>query len=274
MTRQHRGAGEPATLLSGDRLAHSPRILFLHETPFDSPSRYALAMDDLVQEPDSAGDAAEQPPKRRAGRPRTVDRPKISRKRQIFEAATKVFAEKGYHAARVSDIAREAGVAHGLVYHYFSSKDEVLSRIFKHTWLQLEQGLSSIDASDATAAQKLADIVHLMFGIYPMAPDLVKVVILEVTRSGHLRAQVDEIAGAFMTIESIIRSGQESGEFRSDIDARISSYVFWGAIEEVVTGWVFGTLPSGEQDVTAAARAVVELMLGGMRATPSPSPGA
>jgi TetR/AcrR family transcriptional regulator, fatty acid metabolism regulator protein len=56
--------------------------------------------------------------------------PPVDRRRQILDAAVRVFARQGFHACRVSDIAREAGVAYGLVYHYFDSKDQVLNELF------------------------------------------------------------------------------------------------------------------------------------------------
>ena len=189
-----------------------------------------------------------------------------SRRRRIREAAVTIFAAKGYHDARVSDIAREAGVAHGLVYHYFQGKEQLLQDVFRRTWRHIEQGLRTIEKGGGTSAEQLADVVRLLLGSYRMSPDLVRVVVLEVTRSGHLRAQVDEIADAFAIIERMIAGGQERGELRSDIPAHLISFVFWGAIDEVLTGWVFGTLPDSDEDVAQAERAVVELVLGGLRA--------
>ena len=72
-----------------------------------------------------------------------------------------------------------------------------LQDVFRRTWLHIEQGLRTIERGGASAPEQLADIVRLLLGSYRMSPDLVRVVVLEVTRSGHLRAQVDEIAEAF-----------------------------------------------------------------------------
>ncbi|MCB0880296.1 MAG: TetR/AcrR family transcriptional regulator, partial [Thermoleophilia bacterium] len=187
-----------------------------------------------------------------------------SRRRRIREAAVTVFARKGYHDARVSDIAQEAGVAHGLVYHYFAGKEQLLQDVFQRTWKNIEQGLRTIEDGDGTAADQLAEVVRLLLGSYRMSPDLVRVVVLEVTRSGHLRAQVEEIAEAFDIIERIIASGQQRGELRADIPARLVSFVFWGAVDEVLTGWVFGSLPGSDDDVAQAELAVVELVLHGL----------
>lgn len=200
----------------------------------------------------------------RPGRPRVGEESGPSRRRRIREAAVTVFASKGYHDARVSDIAKEAGVAHGLVYHYFDGKEQLLQDVFRRTWLHIEQGLRTIERGGGKAADQLAEVVRLLLGSYRMSPDLVRVVVLEVTRSGHLRAQVDEIAEAFSIIERIIEGGQQRGELRGDIPARLVSFVFWGAVDEVLTGWVFGTLPGTDEDVAQAEHAVVELVLHGL----------
>lgn len=221
------------------------------------------------QQPTPRPDDAPASPARRAGRPRTEDLPAVSRDRQILEAAIKVFAEHGYHQARVSDIARQAGVAYGLVYHYFPTKEALLERIFQRSWSQLSEGLHAIRDGNEPGADKLAAVVRLMLGSYRLAPELVRVLILEVTRSAHLRRQVQEIQQAFAVIEHIIREAQTAGEFRDDIDPRLVSYVFWGAIDEVLTGWVFEALPSEDADVGAAERALVELILRGVCQTPS-----
>ena len=175
-----------------------------------------------------------------------------------------MFARKGYHDARVSDIAREAGVAHGLVYHYFDGKEQLLQDVFRRTWLHIEQGLRTIERGGQPPAEQLAEVVRLLLGSYRMSPDLVRVVVLEVTRSGHLRAQVDEIAEAFAIIERIITAGQANGDLRDDIPAKLVSFVFWGAVDEVLTGWVFGTLSGSDEDVAQAEHAVVELVLRGL----------
>jgi AcrR family transcriptional regulator len=218
------------------------------------------------EEPTGAADdpAAAGATRGKPGRPRVGEESGPSRRRRIREAAVTVFATKGYHDARVSDIAREAGVAHGLVYHYFAGKEQLLQDVFRRTWLHIEQGLRTIERSNGSAADKLTDVVRLLLGSYLISPDLVRVVVLEVTRSGHLRAQVDEIAESFTIIERIIAAGQQAGELRSDIPARLVSFVFWGAVDEVLTGWVFGTLPSSDADVAQAESAVVELVLRGL----------
>ena len=72
--------------------------------------------------------------------------PPIDRRRQILDAAIRVFARQGFHSCRVSDIAREAGVAYGLVYHYFDTKEGVLSELFDERWSLLLAAIEEVDA--------------------------------------------------------------------------------------------------------------------------------
>jgi TetR/AcrR family transcriptional regulator, fatty acid metabolism regulator protein len=80
------------------------------------------------------------------------------RRRQILHAAVRAFARKGYHACRVSDIATEAGVAYGLVYHYFGSKEALLEAIFKETWGAMLETVSSVERLDAHAPERLRKV--------------------------------------------------------------------------------------------------------------------
>ena len=70
----------------------------------------------------------------------------VDKRRIILDAAVRVFARQGFHTCRVSDIADEAGVAYGLVYHYFGSKDEVLDTLFLERWDVLLDAIRETDA--------------------------------------------------------------------------------------------------------------------------------
>ena len=98
-------------------------------------------------------------------------------------------------------------------------------------------------------------------------PDLVRVLVREVTRSPEqLQEQIEEIGHAYEALERIIRRGQESGEFRSELDPQLAATIFYGALEEVLTGWVMGQLPDGEDAVAKAEQAVVGLLSDGLHA--------
>ena len=77
------------------------------------------------------------------------------KRRLILDAAVRVFARKGFHTCRVGDIAEEAGVAHGLLYHYFSSKDEVLETIFRETWAELLAAIREVEETEPQPREQL-----------------------------------------------------------------------------------------------------------------------
>ena len=175
-----------------------------------------------------------------------------------------VFARKGYHAARVGDIAAEAGVAHGLLYHYFSSKEELLETIFRETWTELLQALEQVEREVRPAREQLRQVSAILLRSWSRDPDLVRVLVREVARSPQLGGRVDEIGKAFAALERIIERGQRAGELRSDVDARLAGWIVYGALEEILTGWVLGTLPDGDDAVAEAERSIVEVLAGGL----------
>jgi TetR/AcrR family fatty acid metabolism transcriptional regulator len=186
------------------------------------------------------------------------------KRRLILDAAVRVFARKGYHTCRVGDIAEEAGVAHGLLYHYFRSKEELLETIFRETWRDVLDAVRSVEESDETARDRLAGVAKILLRSWRRDPDLVRVLVREVTRSSHLQQRIDEIDQAFAGLERIIARGQEEGEFRADLNPRMVSYVFYGALEEILTGWVLGQLDDGGDQVAVAEQTVIEVVCGGL----------
>lgn len=188
------------------------------------------------------------------------------RRRQILDAAVRVFARSGYHGSRVGDIAEEAGVAHGLLYHYFSSKEAVLQTIFRENWGQLIERFRAVEAADEPAPEKLEGIAKILLRTWRNDPDLVTVMVREVARSQQLQGQVEEVREAFVIVQRVIEEGQATGAFRPDLDARLASWVVYGGLEEVLTGWVLGQLPAGEDEVAKAERTAIDLALRGLSA--------
>ena len=185
------------------------------------------------------------------------------RRAALLGAAVRVFARKGFHGARVGDVASEAGVAHGLVYHYFSSKDELLETIFRETWAALLAAMREVEESDDAAREQLRKVGAIVLRTWTRDPDLVRVLVNEVTRGPQLQQEIAEIRQAFQAIERIVAAGQRRGELREELDPRLAAVVFYGALEEILTGWLLGELPGGEADVAEAERAVVDIVCSG-----------
>ena len=188
---------------------------------------------------------------------------------QILDAAVRVFATKGYHGARVADIAHEAGIAHGLLYHYFTSKEEVLHTVFRDNWSRLVAAFEAIDESDEPPRKQLEAIATILLRTWRYGPDVVRVMILEVARSPQLQTQVEEIRAAFVVIQRVIERGQADGSFRRGLDARLATWIFYGGLEELLTGWVMGQLPDGDDDVARAERTLIDVVLRGLAGGPA-----
>ena len=207
-----------------------------------------------------------QDPARVSAAGRQLTEAQLAKRRAILRAAIAVFAEKGYHACRVQDVATEAGVAYGLVYHYFSSKEELLETIFRSTWRRLLEGLNEIAESAEPAERQIHDVCALVLRSWLADPDLVRVLVREVARSPQLQREVDEVAHAFAALERIVAGGQGRGELKPDVDPRLAAWILYGALEEILTGWVFERLAASEEDVARAESAVADLLVRGLAA--------
>ena len=195
-------------------------------------------------------------------------RPAVDKRRLILDAAVRVFARQGFHTCRVSDIADEAGVAYGLVYHYFQSKDEVLDTLFLERWDVMLDAIREIDAGDAAARDKLYAIASFIVDSYRHDPDLMKVIIVEVTRAANSfgAAHLGKITEAYAQIRGIVEQAQRSGEFRTTVTPEFAAMAFYGAIEQVLTGWIFGLLDQGDDAYDHAKEYVVETICRGLEA--------
>ena len=190
------------------------------------------------------------------------------KRRMILDAAVVAFATRGFHACRVSDIADEANVAYGLVYHYFRSKDEVLDTLFLERWNVLLEVIAEIDAQPLPARDKLHAIASFIIESYRYDPDLMKVIIVEVTRAANSfgRTHLAKIREAYALIADIVGKAQADGSFRTAVTPTFAALAFYGAIEQVLTGWIFDTLPQGESEFDEAKAFIVETICGGLDA--------
>ncbi len=197
------------------------------------------------------------------------------KRRLILDAAVRVFARQGFHACRVSDIADEAGVAYGLVYHYFGSKDEVLDTLFLERWHVMIELIRRVDREQIPIRQKLEAIASFIVDSYQHDPDLMKVIIVEVTRAANSfgNTHIATIREAYDLIGGMIAEAQEAGLFKPEIDARFAAMAFYGAIEQLLTGWIFELLPQGPEDFQRAKWLVVETVCGGLQTGASQGAG-
>jgi AcrR family transcriptional regulator len=192
----------------------------------------------------------------------------VDKRRVILDAAVRVFARQGFHTCRVSDIADEAGVAYGLVYHYFQSKDEVLDTLFLDRWEVMLETIREIDRREVPAREKLETIASFIVDSYRHDPDLMKVIIVEVTRAANSFGQTHlaKIQEAYGLIGDIVARAQAEGDFRDDVTSEFAAMAFYGMVEQVLTGWIFGLLPSDDATYERAKRQVIETICDGLEA--------
>jgi AcrR family transcriptional regulator len=196
----------------------------------------------------------------------------VDKRRLILDAAVRVFARRGFHACRVSDVADEAGVAYGLVYHYFDSKEEILNTLFRERWQIMLDAIVEIDTGNDTGARdKLYLVASFIIDSYHHEPDLMKVIIVEVTRAANSfgREHLEKIQEAYALIARIVEQARQDGSFKADISADFAAMCFYGAIEQLLSGWIFGMLPQTEEEFERAKGLVVETICGGLEAAPA-----
>jgi TetR/AcrR family transcriptional regulator, fatty acid metabolism regulator protein len=191
----------------------------------------------------------------------------VDKRRVILDAAVRVFARQGFHTCRVSDIADEASVAYGLVYHYFSSKDEILNTLFLERWDVMLAAIAEADASELSAREKLYAIAGFIIDSYRHDPDLMKVIIVEVTRAANTfgRTHLAKIRDAYAQIAAIVARAQDDGVFKTEITPEFAALAFYGSIEQVLSGWIFDSRPVREEELERAKTLIVETICTGLQ---------
>ncbi len=200
----------------------------------------------------------------------------VDKRRLILDAAITVFARKGFHHCRVSDVADEAGVAYGLVYHYFSSKEEILNELFLERWQIMLDAIAAIDAREALPVrEKLYEVAGFIIDSYRNQPDLMKVIIVEVTRAANSfgALHLGKIREAYGGIAQIVEGGRRDGELKETISADFAAMCFYGAIEQLLSAWIFDLLPQTEVEFERAKGLVVEAIFDGLALPVADRPG-
>jgi AcrR family transcriptional regulator len=190
----------------------------------------------------------------------------VDKRRVILDAAVRVFARQGFHTCRVADIADAAGVAYGLVYHYFSSKDEILDTLFLERWDVMLAAIAEADAAQPAPRDKLRAIAAFIIDSYRHDPALMKVIIVEVTRAANTfgLTHLARIREAYAQIAGIVERAQRAGSFREEISPEFAALAFYGLIEQVLTGWIFDSAAVSERDLEAAKSLIVETICRGL----------
>jgi len=169
-----------------------------------------------------------------------MTRPAVDRKALILKAAIKVFARFGYSRARTSVIAREAGVAEGTIYNYFKSKDDLILTIFEQTWRNLIRDLGQAIQPIHDPVQKLSVILTIVMDLFESDSDLAEVFLVELRQSGKcFSSQPMAVILEFLDLlEAVLKEGVAQGVIRKDINTKIARGLLFGAVENIVLGWL------------------------------------
>ncbi len=198
-----------------------------------------------------------------------VQQPKNNDKRErILAAAVKVFAAKGFYCARVSEVAREAGVADGTIYLYFNSKEEILRGLFEENMRRLVDGLRGVVFEADSCIDKMTRLVDAYCQFVHDEPQLAEVLTVELRESGKFMNEfAAPLFGEFLrVIIDVLLQGQELGEFRKDYSARTVARAIFGALDELALSWVMST---SRWDLKASGQELLGVFLNGMRESTS-----
>ena len=185
---------------------------------------------------------------------------------QIIEAAVRVFARRGYYNSRVSDIAREAGIAAGTIYLYFKTKDDILVTLFRDKMAEFVDALRKAIANEPDAASKVRRLVWLHFSRLEEDPELAEVLQVEMRQGQKFfrGASGQEIGAYFALIASVLEEGVSEGRFRSGVSVKVATKMLFGAMDQMATSWVLGKRGYRLVDT---ADAVADIFLQGVAAT-------
>ena len=175
---------------------------------------------------------------------------KVTREKVIIDAALKVFSTKGYASTRMADIAREANMSYGLVYHYFENKEKLFDAIMEDWWTGFYDELEMLKKSDMSTEEKLAEIICYLLKVYENKPNQISIFVTEVSRGFVYHADSkgkDKFNKLFSLCQDIMSEGQQNGFLRKDIQANYLTYLFLGSIDTFLS-----VLILGNEKITAA----------------------
>lgn len=160
---------------------------------------------------------------------------------KILNSAIKIIGEKGFHRAKVKDIANDAGVADGTIYNYFNNKEDILVTIFKvklEEYVNLaKKELVGIDDPE----EKLKTLIKYHFRVMVETPYLANVLQIELRQPmKDLRVKVRRhLKNYFNLIENVIEEGKIKGAFNKDLNVYLAREMYFGTLDEIVSTWIF-----------------------------------
>jgi TetR/AcrR family transcriptional regulator, fatty acid metabolism regulator protein len=183
--------------------------------------------------------------------------------KKIIEAAVAVIAEKGFHQAQVSKIAKRAGVADGTIYIYFKNKEDILTSLFSEKMGEFIEKIQQEISEKTSAKEKMAVLVETHFSQLAADRNMAIVTQLELRQSNkEIRKKINDTLKNYTSVmEEIIDCGKKEGVFRETLDVRLARQMVFGTIDETVTNWVMN---DHKYDLVALSYPVADLLINGL----------
>ena len=175
---------------------------------------------------------------------------------RILDAAVRVFATNGFHATRVSDVAKAAGVADGTIYLYFRSKEDVLISLFENRVEKLLAYMKSELPKLQTAPERLRAVIAMQLGLLEGEREMAEIITVIIRQSTQLLKELaaPKFIAYLDAIARIVSAGQAAGDFRADISPHVAARAIFGALDGITLTWALGSAEPG-----ALARAATQL---------------
>ena len=189
------------------------------------------------------------------------------KRERILKAAVKVFARNGFHATRVSEVAKAAGVADGTIYLYFKSKDELLVSLFEDRVSKLLAFMEGELPKLPSAPERLRAVIDMQLGLLEGERDLAEVVTVIIRQSTRLMKEfaAPKFLAYLDAIARIVHDGQDAGDFRKDVSPHIAARAVFGALDGITLTWALGRAEQGA--LARAATQLSDILLRGLAPT-------
>ena len=203
-------------------------------------------------------------PSRRPGPARDPDK-----RARILEAAIRVFARKGFHGAKVAEIAEDAGVADGTINLYFKNKDDLLISLFEERMETLLGGLRDALAGVTGGPDKLRACIDHLLGFAQAHPQLMEVFTVEIRQSTKFIKEYSnpKFREYLDLVARIISDGQAQGLFRADVSPHVTARALYGAMDEICLQHVLTARSASA--FTEASRQIREIFVQGLAPAPA-----
>ena len=182
---------------------------------------------------------------------------------RIVDAAIKIFAEKGFYTARVSAIAREAGVADGTIYLYFENKDDLLIQVFEESMDRVIESLRVALEGATEPSERLRRFIEHHLALVEENRELAEVLTVELRQSAKFMKEHKNprFAEYLRFAAELVEDGVRAGIFRADVTPWLLARALFGMLDELALTWVLGR----SFDVRRAAAEVHAILMDGLR---------